>query len=76
MMPIPKLNPEKNFQKPLQNYKVGAFATWELDVWKKLRNSKKAAVMEYLSSVEGKNFMVTNLIAEIADSYYELASFG
>jgi NodT family efflux transporter outer membrane factor (OMF) lipoprotein len=25
-----------------------------------------------LSSVEGKNFMMTNLIAEIADSYYEL----
>ncbi|MDX5348555.1 MAG: TolC family protein, partial [Hymenobacteraceae bacterium] len=26
----------------------------------------------YLSSVEGRNFMVTNLIAEIANSYYEL----
>ena len=60
------------FPEPLTNYKVGAFATWELDVWKKLRNSKKAAAMEYLSSVEGKNFMVTNLIAEIANSYYEL----
>ena len=62
----------KEFPEPLTNYKVGAFATWELDVWKKLRNSKKAAAMEYLSSVEGKNFMVTNLIAEIANSYYEL----
>ena len=60
------------FPEPLTNYKVGAFATWELDVWKKLRNAKKAAAMEYLSSVEGKNFMVTNLIAEIATSYYEL----
>ena len=28
--------------------------------------------MRFLSSVEGKNFMVTNLIAEIANSYYEL----
>ncbi len=62
----------KEFPEPLTNYKVGAFATWELDVWKKLRNAKKAAAMEYLSSVEGKNFMVTNLIAEIANSYYEL----
>lgn len=66
------IKPGKEFPEPLQNYKVGAFATWEVDVWKKLRNAKKAAVMEYLSSVEGKNFMVTNLIAEIADSYYEL----
>ena len=66
------IKPGKEFPEPLKNYKIGAFATWELDVWKKLRNAKKAAVMEYLSSVEGKNFMVTNLIAEIADSYYEL----
>ena len=62
----------EEFPEPLTNYMVGAFATWELDVWKKLRNEKKAAVYEYLSSVEGRNFMVTNLVAEIADSYYEL----
>lgn len=60
------------FPDPLTNYQVGLFASWELDVWKKLRNSKKAAVMEYLATVEGKNFMVTNLVAEIASSYYEL----
>ena len=47
-------------------------ASWELDVWNKLRNSKKAAVLEYLSSVEGQNFAITNLVSEIADSYYEL----
>lgn len=62
----------EEFPEPLTDYMVGAFATWELDVWKKLRNEKKAAVFEYLSSVEGKNFMVTNMVAEIADSYYEL----
>lgn len=67
-----EIKPGKEFPEPLPNYAIGAFANWELDVWKKLRNSKKAATMEYLSTVEGKNFMVTNLIAEIADSYYEL----
>ncbi|MFB6306238.1 MAG: TolC family protein, partial [Flavobacteriales bacterium] len=34
--------------------------------------SKKAALLRYLSSVEGKNFMVTHLVSEIAKSYYEL----
>lgn len=63
---------EEAFPDPLQNYTAGLFASWELDVWKKLRNSKKAAVMEYLASMEGKNFMVTNLVAEIVDAYYEL----
>tara|TARA_R110001592_G_scaffold8105_2_gene44631 strand:- start:185703 stop:187133 length:1431 start_codon:yes stop_codon:yes gene_type:complete len=62
----------KAIPNPLPDFMVGAFASWELDVWKKLRNGKKAAVTRYLSSVEGKNFMVTNLIAEISSAYYEL----
>ena len=37
-----------------------------------MRNSKKAAITRYLATVEGKNFVVTNLVAEIANSYYEL----
>lgn len=60
------------FPEPLTDYMFGAYASWEIDVWKKLRNAKKASVAKYLSSVEGKNFMVTNLIAEVANSYYEL----
>lgn len=62
-----KENPE-----PLQDYNLGLYANWELDIWKKLRNAKKAAVNRYLASVEGRNFMVTNIISEIADAYYEL----
>ena len=62
----------EEFPEPLTDYSAGLFASWELDIWKKLRNSKKAAVLEYLSTIEGKNFMMTRLISEIADSYYEL----
>ena len=32
--------------------------SWEVDVWKKLRNAAKAAGMRYLASIEAKNFMV------------------
>ncbi|MDJ1502987.1 TolC family protein [Xanthocytophaga agilis] len=67
-----QIKPDKEMPDPLPDYLVEAFATWELDIWHKLRNAKKAAVNRYLSSVEGRNFMVTNLIAEIANSYYEL----
>lgn len=56
----------------LPNTYIGAFASWEVDIWHKLRNARKVAVANYLGSVEGKNFLVTNLIAEIASSYYEL----
>jgi NodT family efflux transporter outer membrane factor (OMF) lipoprotein len=62
---------QKNPQ-PLANYVLGANISWEIDIWKKLRNAKKAAVFKYLASIDGKNFMVTHLVAEIANSYYEL----
>lgn len=67
-----EIRPETRFPEPLPDFMAGAFASWELDVWKKLRNAKKSATLRYLASVEGRNFMVTNLIAEIASSYYEL----
>ncbi len=67
-----EIMPGKEFPEPLPDYGVGVVANWELDIWRKLRNAKKSALMQYLSTVEGKNFMVTNLIAEIANSYYEL----
>lgn len=66
------IEPGREFPEPLPNYMIGAFATWEVDIWNKLHNAKKVALTRYLSSVEGKNFLVTNLIAEIANSYYEL----
>jgi len=66
------IKPGKEMPEPLQDYRLGLQANWELDIWKKLRNSKKAAVNRYLATVEGRNFMVTNLIGEIAGSYYEL----
>jgi outer membrane protein, multidrug efflux system len=50
---------------------MGTFS-WEIDVWKKLHNAKDAAVRRYLASIEGRNFVVTNLVAELANSYYEL----
>jgi len=57
---------------PLGDFTISAYANWEVDIWKKLRNSKKAALNRYLATVEGRNFVITNLIAEVADSYYEL----
>ena len=67
-----EIKPGKENPEPFPDFMAGAYATWEIDVWKKLRNAKKAAVLRYLSSVEGKNFMVTHLISEISVSYYEL----
>lgn len=67
-----EIKPGEEVPEWLPDYRIGAYAIWEVDIWKKLRNAKKAAVTRYLATVEGKNFVITNLVAEIANSYYEL----
>lgn len=67
-----EIAPGKEFPDPLPDYFLAASASWEVDIWKKLRNARKSAMFSYLSTTAGKNFMVTHLVAEIANSYYEL----
>jgi NodT family efflux transporter outer membrane factor (OMF) lipoprotein len=67
-----EIKPGKEMPDPLPDFLIGAYANWEIDIWHKLHNAKKAAVARYLSTVEGRNFVITQLIAEIANSYYEL----
>lgn len=64
--------PDEEFPEPLQDYQVGLNASWEVDIWRKLRNSRDAAANRYLGSVNGQKFMKTILIQEVATSYYEL----
>ncbi len=64
----------KAFPDPLPNYQFGLQASWELDVWKKLRNATQVAGMEYMASQEGQRFLITNLVAEIGNAYYELVA--
>lgn len=69
-----EIEPGKEMPDPLGDFRVAAMANWEVDIWKKLRNAKKAAVTRYLSTGEGRNFVLTNLVAEVANSYYELVA--
>jgi NodT family efflux transporter outer membrane factor (OMF) lipoprotein len=67
-----EIEPGKIIPTYLPDYYMGLQASWEIDLWGKLRNKKRAALARYLSSVEGKNLITTNLIAEVANAYYEL----
>ncbi len=67
-----EITPGSRVPESLTDFNLAAYANWEVDIWKKLRNSKKAAISRYLSTIEGKNFVITNLIGEVSDSYYEL----
>lgn len=58
----------------LGSFGFGLTGSWEIDVWKKLRNAAKAAGLRYLASIEGRNFLKTQIVAEIARSYFELVA--
>lgn len=60
--------------KHINDYLVGLQTSWELDVFGKLKNQKKAAIARVFSSEAMRNVVITNLIAEVANSYYELLS--
>ncbi|CAA7386713.1 TolC family protein [Chryseobacterium fistulae] len=67
-----EIEPGREMPDPLGNFEGGLTANWEIDIWKKLRTEKESAIAHYLSTVEGKNFVLSNLIEEVADNYYEL----
>lgn len=66
------MEPGKEMPDALMNFEGGITAGWEADIWKKLRTEKESSIAHYLSTVEGKNFVLSSLIAEVADNYYEL----
>jgi multidrug efflux system outer membrane protein len=67
-----EITPGQIVPKDLPDYLIGIQMAWEVDVWGKLRNKKRAAMSRYLATVEGTNWTITNLISEIATTYYEL----
>jgi NodT family efflux transporter outer membrane factor (OMF) lipoprotein len=58
----------------LPNLGLGLTASWEVDIWGKLRQAAESANYRYLASSEAKDFVVTQIVAEIANSYYELVA--
>lgn len=56
----------------LPDYFIGFQSSWEADIWGKLRNRKRAALSRYLATTEGRNLVITNLVSEIAQAYFEL----
>lgn len=62
----------RKFPEPLTDFRLGLRSSWEIDIWDKLHDAERAAVSRFLASVEGRNFMVTNLVAEIAKTYYDI----
>ncbi|WP_194974392.1 TolC family protein [Aquiflexum lacus] len=68
----PTVPEDKKIPDPYRDFVIGAGFNWEIDVWGKYKNMKKAASARYLASEEMANHIKTWLIAEVALGYYNL----
>jgi multidrug efflux system outer membrane protein len=57
---------------PTPLYQAGLSASWELDLWGKVRRSTESARADLLASEEGKRGVILSLIASVAASYVNL----
>jgi multidrug efflux system outer membrane protein len=64
--------PGQHFSNPFGNYLGGVNLSWQLDIYRQLRNARDAAAQRYAVASERRNFFVTRLVAEIAENYYGL----
>lgn len=62
------------FPDPSGNVRVTADLVWHIDIWRQYRNARDAAMQRYCEAIESRNYLVTRLVAETAENYYELAS--
>lgn len=67
-----QFRPGQNFPSPLPDFLVAANFSWQLDIWRQLRNARDAQGLRYLGTAEGRNYVITRLVAEIAENYYGL----
>lgn len=54
------------------SYELHGIFSWELDLWGNLRWAKDKSMAEFLSSVENRRALQMTLVAQVAQSYFEL----
>ena len=59
-------------KKHLEDYTLSVAASWEADVWGKIKRQKEAAIANILESYEGARTVQTTLIADLAGGYFNL----
>lgn len=64
--------PGRLLPNPLPDFMTAANVSWQIDIWRQLRNSRDAAALRVLGTTEGRTYIVTRLVAEIAEKYYTL----
>jgi multidrug efflux system outer membrane protein len=56
----------------VEDYTLSLGLSWEIDVWGKCQRQREAALANYLQTYDGARAVQTTLIANIANSYFNL----
>ncbi|MBU6451636.1 MAG: TolC family protein [Cyanobacteria bacterium REEB67] len=69
---LDKITQRSFYRYPDFNLNLGPSLSWEVDIWRRLRNAKEAARLRMVAEYEVRNFLISRLVTEIARNYYEL----
>ncbi len=64
----------RRFSDPMRNSVISTNLDWQVDIWRQLRNARDAAMTRYCEAIEQRNYVITQLVAETAENYFELAA--
>lgn len=56
----------------IEDYSVNLSLSWEADIWGKIHNQSKAALAEYLQTVEARKAIQTGIVSAVSQGYYNL----
>lgn len=59
---------------PYNSYDIALGATWEIDIWGRIRRQTEAARAQLLATEEGRNAVVLSLTGSVAGAYTNLRS--
>ncbi len=64
--------PDRRIPVNLPDYYLGFQSSWEVDVWGKLRNRRKATSARFFASEKARHLIQTMVVSEVARHYYSL----
>jgi NodT family efflux transporter outer membrane factor (OMF) lipoprotein len=60
---------------PVPDYLLGVQTTWEAGLWGRYKNRKAKAKAQLLAGEEGRRWVQTMLVEDVANSYYRILAF-
>ena len=61
-----------NYPNPVSAYQAALQASWEIDLWGRIRRQSEAAYANVLATEEARRGVILSLVAQVANSYLQL----